>query len=79
MILSTKGKKKAGKIGATYLPIWLGLCVFGELLTGHEADYFDFFYDELSGLNGIDKTKREEYVKAYSRPLFDKVSRWLDF
>ena len=38
------------------------------LVTGHEAEYFDFFYDELAGPIGIEKTKREEYVKAYSRP-----------
>jgi pimeloyl-ACP methyl ester carboxylesterase len=38
------------------------------LVTGHEAIYFDFFFDRLAGPVGITKEQRENYVKAYSRP-----------
>jgi pimeloyl-ACP methyl ester carboxylesterase len=39
-----------------------------KLVEGREANYFDSFYDELSGPVGVSKKKRKNYVKAYSRP-----------
>ena len=39
------------------------------LVAGHEAEYFDFFYDQISYESGaIDADARETYVEAYSRP-----------
>ena len=38
------------------------------LVTGHEATYFDFFFDRLAGPVGVSKQQRENYVNAYSRP-----------
>lgn len=38
------------------------------LVTGHEATYFDFFFDRLAGPVGISKQQRKNYLSAYSRP-----------
>jgi pimeloyl-ACP methyl ester carboxylesterase len=40
-----------------------------KLVWGHQADYFDFFYDTISARRGaVSKEARETYVRAYSRP-----------
>jgi pimeloyl-ACP methyl ester carboxylesterase len=39
-----------------------------ELVAGHEAHYFDFFYNILSAKrDGVSKAARERYVKSYAR------------
>jgi pimeloyl-ACP methyl ester carboxylesterase len=39
------------------------------LVTGHEASYFDYFYDAISARQGgVSARSREAYVHAYARP-----------
>jgi len=37
------------------------------LVTGRQAAYFDYFYDQLSGPAGVGKAARETAVQAYAR------------
>lgn len=40
-----------------------------KLVAGHEADYFDFFYDALSArAGGVGEHARKRYAEAYSTP-----------
>lgn len=40
-----------------------------QVITGHEAEYFDYVYDQLSAEpTGVSAEARRRYVQAYSRP-----------
>jgi pimeloyl-ACP methyl ester carboxylesterase len=38
------------------------------LVTGRISSYFDYFFEQLAGPTGVPRSKREVFVRAYSRP-----------